>query len=159
MKTELSSLQLRFFGLDDIRVVSNDAYEPDDDVRDLITPEVDIYVSEDEDEENVWKVGMRIQVDKDFEHGVPWHCVPYILNVFIPATFEITEEVDEKTLGWLTHMNAPAVLYGLARAEVARLTCMNMYGKFILPSVDFIKMVERLRQESENDSEKVDEAT
>lgn len=152
MKSNLSPLQLRFFGFDNVQVESNDDYDPEAAVEAPLLPDVDIHVEEGDGDE-LWYVTIAVRVTPDCDLGRSWEAVPYSLHIVVVSTFQITAEVEEKKRFWLTHMNAPAILYGLARAEIARLTAMNRFGRFILPSIDLIAMAQALIESQETEGE------
>ena len=152
MKTELSPLQLRFFGFDHIQVESNDDYDPEADEGGPVPPDTEIYV-EQGDGDDLWYVTMTVRVDSDCDLGRPWETVPYSIQIMVASAFQITEELEEEKHFWLTHMNAPAILYGLARAEIARLTAMNRFGRFVLPTIDLIEMVRQQERAQESEHE------
>jgi len=152
MKSQISPLQLRFFGFDNIQVESNDDYDSEAKVDAPLLPDVDIHVEEG-DSDDLWYVTIAVRVNVDCDLGRPWETVPYALRIVVVSAFQITDEVEEKKRFWLTHMNAPAILYGLARAEIARLTAMNRFGRFILPSIDLIAMAQTLIESQEAEGE------
>lgn len=106
MKASVSPSQLSFFGFDDVQVVSNDAFDSENNGAVTVSQDVEIGVREG-DADRVVHVNLAVRIDQDF---------------------------------WLKHMNAPAILYGLARSEIARLTTSNRFGQYILPSIDLISM-------------------
>ena len=154
MKSELSPLQLRFYGFDDVQLESNDEYDEYESYEGpeaLACPDVEIHV--DEGEGDVWHVTMLIGLDSECDLGVPWKCVPYMLRIAVVGVFAIVGEVEESNCVWLIHMNAPAILYGLARAEIARLTSMGRFGQFVLPAIDLLEMAREVIEDEERNAE------
>ncbi|MFW6118995.1 MAG: hypothetical protein ACOC7S_01520 [Planctomycetota bacterium] len=149
MKADLSALQLDFFGFDRLLVEANPEYDPSRDSDRLFCPEVDIHVGEEPDEEGMWNVNILVEADAEHDLGVEWACVPYSFRVLVVGFFRVPADMEPEQRFWLTHMNAPAILYGLARAEVARLTAMNRFGQMILPSIDLIAMAREIREAEE----------
>ncbi len=147
MKSKRAQLQLRFFGVDRVRVEPNEAYKPSEALP-TVCPDITIGVQEGP-AENECTVAMEVSIQEGADLAVPIEAVPYFLAIRAIGLFKVDAGLDDKTRFWLMQMNAPAILYGLARAEVCHLTERNRYGHFLLPCVDFIGMAREMLEAAE----------
>jgi preprotein translocase subunit SecB len=76
------------------------------------------------------------------EDGEPnW---PYRIHLRIMGYFAFAEGTPEEVVSQMLPTNGLVMLYGVARGVVAQVTAVSHWGKFVLPSVNF---VEYLREE------------
>lgn len=68
---------------------------------------------------------------------------PYQVSFSITGFFSFAAGTDEATINRMIGLNGLAVLYGLARGIVAQVTANGPYGKFILPTVNFVELLKR----------------
>ena len=72
---------------------------------------------------------------KTFTHG------EYYVFLKISGFFGFAKGTDEETMQKMISLNAPVMLYGVARGVVAQATANGPYGKFVLPAVNFVELV------------------
>ena len=139
MKAVLSPLQVEFYGIDNVSVRSNESYEPEGDRVSEAKPTLEIHYTEASEEDSFFVV-MQLAITEEEEAGVPEETIPYWIELEVVGQFSVSSVQDTEKLEWMQMFNAPAILYGFARAEVAHLTEKNTYGSYMLPTVDFISM-------------------
>jgi preprotein translocase subunit SecB len=139
VKAILSPLRLKAYAVDSVSLRTNPLFDPSPEGATGIRPEVEVAVTPgDEEGEFLAIVGVHIG---EGEHvGAAVEAVPYFLDIQVGGLFSVPEDLDDERRGWFQAFNAPAILYGLARAEMAHLTEKGRAGTYILPTVDFIAM-------------------
>lgn len=66
---------------------------------------------------------------------------PYFLEVDVHGYFHFEKQPEtEQEKDKLLAMNGPAILYGLIRGQVAQMTAMGPYGRYILPTINLNKI-------------------
>jgi preprotein translocase subunit SecB len=71
---------------------------------------------------------------------------PYYISIHISGFFQIVNDFDENKIFELKHLNAPAILYGIARGIIAQNVASAQHGKFILPSINFLALLKQKKQ-------------
>jgi len=142
MKATLAPLQLEFYGVDNVSVRSNPAFSFDEAGEGKPCPRIELAI-QDMEEPNEFMVSLEVHIEEGGQPETSPEAVPYFIDVELMGVFQIRGEVEEKIRSWLMGFNAPAILYGIARAEMAHLTEHSRFGVFVLPSVDFIGMAKR----------------
>lgn len=94
-----------------------------------IQSDFDIQVQRDS-EENIAKVQLTLNINEDDEDA------PFKLNIKVASDF-IWEDMEEKTVENLLHVNAPALLLGYMRPIVANITNVSSFPVYNLPFVNF----------------------
>jgi len=90
--------------------------------------------------EPVFMIPMVINVNKS---RATFNKAPYQIMLKITGFFRFKEGTDEETIKKMIGLNAPAMLYSIARGIVAQATAQSIHGKFILPTVDFVELVRK----------------
>lgn len=70
----------------------------------------------------------------------------FALDLKLLGFFSFDQELDEDQVNHLITLNAPSILYGIARGIVAQVMALTNTGKHILPSVNFVEL---MRQRAE----------
>ena len=68
---------------------------------------------------------------------------PYYSSISLTGLFKFLEETDEDTIAKMIHLNGLSILYGIARGIVSQATSTCTYGKYILPTINFIEVIKR----------------
>jgi len=68
---------------------------------------------------------------------------PYYISITISGLFKFTEQTDESTIAKMIHLNGLPILYGITRGIVAQATSSYLHGKYVLPTINFVKMIKR----------------
>lgn len=93
--------------------------------------------------ELLFTVQMKIELNKSEK---AFSVAPYYIYLDITGFFSFAEGTDEETVKKMIGLNGPAILYGVARGVVAQATANFRYGKFVLPTINF---VETMREEAQ----------
>lgn len=68
---------------------------------------------------------------------------PYNIDIQIEGLFEINEIVSEEKLEKVLLANGLGILYGAIREQVLALTTRSLYGKLLLPTVNFLDVADK----------------
>ena len=131
----LAQLNLDEYFLGDISVKTNPEFEKRDQTLGEIGISFDI---KRKDMERHFMITMAISLNhakKTFSKA------PYQILLSITGFFSFSEGTDEETIHKLIGLNGLSILYGAARGAVAQVTANCRYGKFILPSVNFVELL------------------
>lgn len=101
---------------------------------------VDFEVQRNEKNPIEYRIIMRIKLA---ESGyVPEENPPYSLALTISGYFRFEAGTDEPTMKRMLHVNGTSILYGIARGLVGQATGASVHGQFVLPTVNFIQILE-----------------
>lgn len=67
----------------------------------------------------------------------------YRIALRIAGYFHFEKETPKEMIGKLIAPNGLAMLYGVARGVVAQATANGRHGKFVLPSLNFIEIIQK----------------
>ena len=81
----------------------------------------------------------RAKVVLSVKIGEKGNATPFYIEASEEALFEYDQNMDEKTRDVMLTKNAPALLLGYLRANVASMTAMTRYGAYNLPFMNFNK--------------------
>lgn len=96
-------------------------------------------------------VQMKIELNRSKEAFL---VAPYYIYLDITGFFSFTDGTDEETVKKMIGLNAPVILYGVARGVVAQATANFRYGKFILPTVNFVDALRVQAQKSKAETKR-----
>ena len=65
------------------------------------------------------------------------------LHFSLIGFFRVREDVPEKLRQAMVFQNAPSILFGIARQITVEMTGNGPYGKFVLPTVNFLEVMRR----------------
>jgi len=68
---------------------------------------------------------------------------PFFLFCSIEGFFTLIGDPDENVGKNLKHLNAPSILYGIARGIIGQITSNTRLGKLIIPPVNFVEILKR----------------
>lgn len=68
---------------------------------------------------------------------------PYRLSLNVAGYFHFPDNTDKETIEKMISPNGLAILYGIARGTVAHMTGCSRFGKLVLPSVNFIELIQK----------------
>ncbi len=63
------------------------------------------------------------------------------IEVFATGVFDIAPDTPEEMVRQLVPLNCYVILYGFARGVVAQVTGLNPGGPFLLPALNFLKLL------------------
>lgn len=90
--------------------------------------------------------GLLFMIDMNIQVGHSRKLVetdPYYISMKISGVFMFIKGTDEKTIAKMIHFNGLPILYGVARGIVAQTTANCLYGKYILPTVNFVEIIKK----------------
>lgn len=67
--------------------------------------------------------------------------VPYNITISINGYFCFDNNVDEETQNRMIYSNGLSILYGVVRGIISQYTSTSEFGKFVIPSVNFIEIL------------------
>lgn len=87
----------------------------------------------------------------------------YALDIKLVGYFSFDPGTDEEAMGRLITINAPAILYGVARGIAAQAFALTNAGRMLLPSVNFVEIMDRrerrlLRKAKTKSNEQIENA-
>lgn len=85
----------------------------------------------------LFKLSMFIEFNKNDNNS------PYYILMKLNGFFSYADGTDDDYIKKTIALNAPSILYGVARGIVAQATGNCEYGKFILPAVNFVEILKR----------------
>lgn len=71
---------------------------------------------------------------------------PYQFRLAMAGSFFFLEGTTEEVQRRMIHVNGSSVLYGIARGIVAEATSHGQAGKYILPSINLLELLDRRGQ-------------
>jgi len=69
--------------------------------------------------------------------------LPYEFRLHLWGVFSFEPDTPQEKQEYIIHMSGPAMLYGIARGIIAQATALGPHGKYTLPSINFIELMER----------------
>ena len=69
--------------------------------------------------------------------------LPYEFRLHLCGVFSFEPDTPQEKQEYIIHMSGPAMLYGIARGIIAQATALGPHGKYTLPSINFIELMER----------------
>jgi preprotein translocase subunit SecB len=113
--------------------------------------EIDVYfnVQQDEDVKRDYLITMRIQLAANGYTAE--ENAPYTVDLTIVGYFTIAEDASDDVTRRMLFLNAPAILFGIARGIAGQATGASKHGQFVLPTVNFVG-IEKARLQRELDA-------
>jgi preprotein translocase subunit SecB len=101
--------------------------------------DVDFAVARSSDGQPRFEVRLFVEVNnkEDF-----FSKAPYRMDLCVTGYFHFPEGTDENDINKLIVPNGLSILYGVARGLVSQQTGVGRFGRFILPSMNFIKLIQ-----------------
>jgi preprotein translocase subunit SecB len=90
-------------------------------------------------EDAAYKVDLRLLVSP----RLAARGLPYELRLHLCGVFSFEPDTPQEKQEYIIHMSGPAMLYGIARGIIAQATALGPHGKYTLPSINFIELMER----------------
>ncbi len=85
-------------------------------------------------------INMTVEANKSKKS---FSSAPYYVSVKLGGLFIFPEGTDDDTMMKMLGTNGLAILYGVARGVVGQSTASCRYGKFVLPSVNFMELIKK----------------
>lgn len=131
----LALINLDEYFIEEFIVKLNPSFNPEEPTKGDIFVDFDMLKNDKND--HLFKISMTIELNKNKENS-PYY-IFFKINGFFSYDKTASEEYIQKTIA----QNAPSILYGVARGIIAQITSNYEFGKFILPSVNFIEILKR----------------
>jgi len=144
----LAQLDINEYFVEEIRVKANPDYSGGPDHEGAVSVS---FNTKRKGTEPVFMIQMVININrtkKAFERA------PYQIVLKITGFFTFKEGTDEETIKKMISLNAPAILYSIARGIVSQATAQSLHGKFILPTVNFVELLKRKQKKKSSTSHK-----
>jgi len=132
-------LNIDEYFVEDIHIKANPAYKESDQESEGGQIQASIEVRR-KGPEPEFMISMTIEVNKQKQAFLASR---YYVLLNIVGYFSFVPNVDKTTIEKMIGLNGPSVLYGLARGVVAQITGNCRYGKFILPTVNFVEVMKK----------------
>lgn len=156
-----AQLNITDYYVDNIIIQSNHQYKQNEVVSGAIN--VDFDIKRGEENPLDFMVTMFIEVNKRDED---FASAEYRILFSIVGFFSFAEGTDEATINKMIAPSGLSILYGVARGSVSQITGDCRYGKFILPTLNFVEIIKNkfkkpaggetaLENEPRSDDEKV----
>lgn len=131
----LSQLNIIEYFVEEIILKTNLEYNKEISSTEDISVDFDIF----QNEENrlLYKVTMVIEIGRSRNNS------PYYIFLKLSGIFSYEKNTNKEYIDKTINLNAPSMLYGIARGVISQITASSLYGKFILPSVNFIEILKR----------------
>ena len=129
-----SQLQLKSYFFTRVFVEANKEFEVNDNFTECGNiPETKLEFAQDKKSPYNWQVVLNVQSSEKDKLTTP-----YFYDIKVVGYFEVAKDVSEKQMIKLVATNAPALLYGPAREQLANITGRGPLPGRYLPSVTFI---------------------
>lgn len=132
-----AQLNIEEYFVDELIVRTNTAYAPGKKPIDDV--DVAFHVRR-KGQEPLFMISMAIELNKAKKS---FAASPYYVAVKLSGFFSFQEGTDEDTIQNMLGLNALAILYGVARGVVGQATASGIFGKCVLPSVNFVELVKK----------------
>lgn len=112
--------------------------------------DVDFSIARSSDGKPKFEVKLFLEVNKKDEI---FSKAPYRIDLQVTGYFHFDEGTDENKIKTMITPNGLAILYGIARNLVSQMTGVGRYGRFLLPSVNFIEIIKDKAKRQEQESQ------
>jgi preprotein translocase subunit SecB len=85
-------------------------------------------------------IAMNLEINKPKE---AFAVSAYYISLNIIGYFSFVEGTDEETVKKMIVLNGPVILYGVARGVVGQATGNCRFGKFVLPTLNFLEIMKK----------------
>jgi len=101
-------------------------------------PRVSCEVLQAQENEQVYRVDLRVVAGPKAAAGA----LPYEYRLKMTGIFSFPPDTPTEVQQYLINVSGPAMLYGLARGVIAQATALGPRGAYLLPSLNFVHMME-----------------
>lgn len=135
MQAQLNFLE---FFVEELTVKANSDYDSKKPITGGLFVDYDILKSE--KKSLLFKIPMVIEINKNNNNS------PYQIFMRLNGFFCYPEGTEENYINKTIGLNAPSILYGVARGIIAQVTANYEYGKFIIPAVNLIEILKKKKK-------------
>lgn len=104
--------------------------------------DVNFDVQQDEEIAQDYRLGMRIRLAANGYTAE--ENAPYAVDLTIVGYFTLAEGIADDVRHRMIFLNAPSILFGIARGLAGQATGASKHGQFVLPTVNFVE-IEKVR--------------
>jgi preprotein translocase subunit SecB len=124
-------------------------YDPNLKTSSVIDVEFDVH--QDEVVTRDYRINMQIQLAA--KGYTVEENAPYTVDLTIVGYFTLAEGISDEQTQRMIFLNAPSILFGIARGIAGQATGASRHGQFVLPTVNFVG-IEKARIQRELDAAK-----
>ena len=114
-----------------------DEYDPDRESSGVM--DIDYNIGRQQENPKDYRIVMQIDLAKDGYTSA--ENSPYSIATIIVGHFVFAEDAPEDEMQRMIHLNGLSILFGIARGFVGQATGASLHGQFVLPTVDFVQLV------------------
>ena len=93
-----------------------------------------------QEHEPIFRVDLQVDINPSEE---AFKRAPYRISIALQAFVEFDKAISEDKISTLLGPNGLAMTYAIARGIVGQATGTSLHGKFLLPTVNFIDLLEK----------------
>lgn len=128
----LAPLRLDHFWVEELRISASEAESDSSSLQ--LAGRSDFFVTSDDSDGFLVRLSVS-SGSKDTD-------TDYRFYIRIAGQFSVSADIPDDSKMGLIYLNAPAILYGVARGVIATVTGMSLHGPLHLPSVNFVELLE-----------------
>lgn len=132
-------LQLDSYWIEELHVKARPEIPDKRPLFDARLPRVSCEILHALEEEQVYRVDLRLVAGPKTAAST----LPYEYRLKMTGIFSFPPGTPAEKRERLIHISGPAMLYGFARAVIAQATALGPHGEYILPSLNFVALMER----------------
>jgi len=130
-------LNIDDYRVDHIEISTNSDYKKSDVAT--VPFDINFDIKRNKDNPLAFLIPMSIQFNAN---GGISPSIEYHINLAITGYFSFLEGTSEEAVNKMIAPNGLSILYGVARGVVAQVTGNCKYGKYILPTLNFMEIIE-----------------
>lgn len=137
----ISPLRLENCFTEELTVKTNPSFAPSVEKRKEGKIHCDVQFAGNKKDPSKFRVSLTVFVEPAAEYpGID----PYLVRVKLTGYFGFSGDLPpEETIHRMLGLNGSSILYGIARGLVLQATGGGQWGKYILPAVNFVQMLEQ----------------
>lgn len=132
----LAQLNINEYFVDNVIVQTNNKFKRTDTGTCRIN--VDYHIKRNNDNPLDFMISMLIELNKNDDD---FDLAEYRILLNLTGFYSFTEGAEEPTINNMIAPSGLSILYGVARGVVSQLTGNCRYGKFILPTLNFMEII------------------
>jgi preprotein translocase subunit SecB len=129
-------LEIDNYYVEELLVKSNSSYEYDpESLPGGIEPDINFDFYRKDEADPRFLVKFRVELGEGDAQ------LPYHIRLLLFASFDASNDANQTLIDQLVATNAAPILYGIARGIVGQTTAQAVHGRFVLPTVNFIELM------------------
>lgn len=144
MNSMISPLRLENCFTEELTVKTNPSFAPGVEKKKEGKLQCEVELAGNKNDPSKFRVGLSVSVEPSMEYPA---LDPYLIQVKITGVFGFSGDLpSEETMHRMVSLNGSSILYGIARGLVIEVTGNGRWGKYILPAVNFVQLLEQQSQ-------------